>query len=116
VDAEFKTLGATSPVSGIPIIASNKYTAKVRLGDGEWAVIAGLVQNTDADTKVGVPGLSDIPWIGRLFSQNTIEKDRSDILIVLKPHVTSLPPWENVTQSIWVGTDTKPVTLFDDRP
>jgi general secretion pathway protein D len=115
VDAEFKTLGATSPVSGIPIIASNKYTAKVRLGDGEWAVIAGLIQNTDSDTKVGVPGLMDVPLIGRLFTQNTVEKDRSDILVVLKPHVTALAPWENVTQSIWVGTDTRPVTLFNDR-
>jgi general secretion pathway protein D len=114
VDAEFKTLGATSPVSGIPIIASNKYTAKVRLADGEWAVIAGLVQTNDSDTKVGVPGLMDVPWIGRFFTQNTVEKDRSDILVVLKPHVTSLPPWENLTQTIWIGTDTRPLTLFQD--
>ena len=56
VDAEFKTLGATSPVSGIPIIASNKYTAKVRLQQGEWAVIAGLVTNNDSTTRAGVRG------------------------------------------------------------
>jgi general secretion pathway protein D len=116
VDAEFKTLGATSPVAGIPIIASNKYTAKVRLQEGEWAVIAGLVQTLDTDTRTGIPGLMQIPWIGRFFSQNTIEKDRSDVLVVLKPHVTSLPAWESVTQSIWVGTETHPVTLVGDRP
>ncbi len=116
VDAEFKTLGATSPVSGIPIIASNTYKAKVRLEDGEWAVIAGLVQTLDSDTRVGIPGLMQIPWLGRLFTQNTLEKDRSDVLLVLKPHITSLPPWETVTQSIWVGTDTHPVSRFGDHP
>ena len=55
VDAEFKTLGATSPVSGIPIIASNKYTAKVRLEDGEWAVIAGWFRRS-TPIRVGHSG------------------------------------------------------------
>jgi general secretion pathway protein D len=112
VDAEFKTLGASSAVSGIPIIASNKYTAKVRLEQGEWAVIAGLVQSTDSVTRAGVPGLMDIPWLGRLFTNNTIEKDHSQILVVLKPHVVTMPPWETVTQPLWVGTDTRPATLI----
>jgi general secretion pathway protein D len=114
VDAEFKTLGATSPVSGIPIIASNKYTAKVRLQQGEWAVIAGLVQNTDSTTRAGVPGLLDVPWLGRLFANNTIAKDDSQVLVILKPHVTAMPAWDNVTPPIWIGTDTRPMTLVHD--
>ena len=46
VDAEFKTLGATSPVSGIPIIASNKYTAKVRLQAGRMGGDRGAGDQT----------------------------------------------------------------------
>jgi general secretion pathway protein D len=115
VDAQFKTLGASSSVSGIPIIASNKYTAKVRLEEGEWAVIAGLVQTLDSNTRSGIPGLMDIPWIGRLFTNTTTEKDHSEILVVLKPHVTAEPPWEEQTHPIWVGTDTRPVTLVGNH-
>jgi general secretion pathway protein D len=112
VDAEYKTLGAVSPVAGIPIIENNKYAAKVRLEEGEWAVIAGLVQVTDSDSKNGVPGLADIPVIGRIFSQNNIEHDHSEVLIVLKPHVTTLPPWETPPRSIWVGTDSRPLSIY----
>jgi len=112
VNAEYKTLGAVSPVAGIPIIVNNKYTAKVRLEPDEWAVIAGLITISDSDTLQGVPGLANIPLLGRLLSQNNAEHDRSEVLIVLKPHLTALPAWESVPHSIWVGTDTRPLTIY----
>ena len=36
----------------------------------------------------------------------------SDTLLVLKPHLVSLPPWEYVTPPLWTGTETRPVTPF----
>jgi general secretion pathway protein D len=111
IDAEFKELGATA-VNGIPIISNNKYAGKVRLKEGEWAVIAGLVQKLQTDTKTGIPGLADIPFLGRLFSQNQIEKDTSDVLLVLKPHLTTLAPWDRVVKPIWVGTESRPLTVY----
>ena len=112
IDTEFKVLGASSSIAGIPIISSRKCTGKVRLKDGEWAVLAGLTELLDSDVRTGFPGLSQIPWIGRLFSQNNIEHDDTEVLLVLKPHLTTLPPWESVSSTIWVGTETRPVTLF----
>ncbi len=58
VDAEFKSLGSAS-VNGIPVINSQQYQGKVRLKDGEWAVVAGLVTTNDAETPTGIAGLSD---------------------------------------------------------
>ena len=112
VETEFKVLGAPSAISGIPIVANRKFTGKVRLKDGEWAVLAGLVQLNDSETRVGWPGLSQLPWIGRFFSQNTTEHDTSQILVVLKPHLTTLPQWERVARAIWIGTETRPITVF----
>jgi len=112
IDTEFKVLGASSSISGIPIISSRKYTGKVRLKEGEWAVLAGLTETLDSDVRTGIPGLMQIPWIGRLFSQNNIEHDTTEVLLVLKPHLTNLPPWETVSKPIWIGTETRPVTLF----
>jgi len=112
VDTEFKVLGAPSAISGIPIVANRKFTGKVRLKDGEWAVLAGLVQMSDAETKTGIPFLSDIPFLGKLFSQNDVEKASSEILLIFKPHLTTLPAWDRVTPTIWVGTETRPLSVY----
>jgi type II secretory pathway component GspD/PulD (secretin) len=111
VDAEFKSLGSTS-VDGIPVINSQQYQGKVRLKDGEWAVVAGLVTTNDSETPTGIAGLSSLPWIGGLFTHHVREQDRSDTLLVLKPRLVSLPPWEYVTPALWTGSETRPATPF----
>ena len=111
VDAEFKSLGSTS-VDGIPVINSQQYQGKVRLKDGEWAVVAGLVTTNDSETPTGIAGLSSLPWIGGLFTHHVREQDRSDTLLILKPRLISLPPWEYVTPALWTGSETRPVTPF----
>ena len=111
VDAQFKTLGADSG-NGIPVIGTRQYQGRVRLKDGEWAVIAGLVTTTDLETPAGIAGLMNIPWLGRLFSHQTHEKDSTQTLIVLKPHLVALPPWETVSKTIWTGTESRPITPF----
>lgn len=111
VDAAFKTLGSSS-VDSIPVIASQQYQGEVRLKDGEWAVIAGLVTLNDAETPTGIAWLSDLPWIGKLFTHQTHEKDRSYTLVILKPHLVALPPWETPLPELWMGTETRPLTPF----
>lgn len=111
ISAEYKVLGASNGV-GIPIISNRKFTGKVRLKDGEWAVIAGLVSSTNSDTLKGYAGLGRIPFLRRLFGQTDIEKNSTDVLLVLKPHLMNLPPWDFPNQIIWMGTDTRPLTVF----
>ncbi len=113
LESEFKTLGAVSPVAGIPVINNRSYKATVRLQEGEWAVISGLIQLNDSDTRSGYPGLIDVPILGRLFAQNNIEHDSTQVLLVLKPHVVDEPTWDAQPQppSIWVGTDTRTLTV-----
>ncbi len=112
VDAEFKVLGASTSTAGIPIISNRKFTGKVRLKDGEWAVIAGLTGTLDSDVRSGYPGILHIPFLGRLLNQTNAEKDTTNVLVVLKPHLVTLPAWEFPTQTLWVGTDTRPLTIF----
>jgi len=111
VDASFKVLGSGS-LNGIPIIANRKYTGKVRLADGEWAVVAGLVSTSDGVTKNGIAGVASFPILGHLFSQNTRSKDSAEVLLVIKPRIVSRPPWEDPPKSLWVGTDSRPITIF----
>jgi type II secretory pathway component GspD/PulD (secretin) len=111
VDAQFKTLG-TGGTNDIPVIDNRQYQGKVRLKEGEWAVIAGLVTASDAETPTGIAGLMNIPWIGHLFSHQTHVKESTQTLIVLKPHFVALPPWETVQKAIWTGTEGRPITPF----
>jgi type II secretory pathway component GspD/PulD (secretin) len=107
VDAEFKLLGAGN-VDGIPIISNTKYTSKVRLRTGEWAVLSGLMTKTEAITITGMPGLSLIPFL----RSNTVSKEDGATLIVLKPHLLILPPTEFPTWRAWSGTETRWAASF----
>ncbi|MDQ6708518.1 MAG: hypothetical protein M3Z85_21370 [Acidobacteriota bacterium] len=107
IDTEFKVL-AGQALNGIPIIANRKLTSQVRLRDDQWGIVAGLVSTQNARTVSGVAGLSRLPLIGNLFRNVTLDKERKQVLIVIKPRLIGLPQDQNVTQEIRVGTETKP--------
>ena len=107
VEAEFKALGTSSLINGIPSISDKKLQSKVRLNTSEWAVIAGLLSRTDALQISGVAGLSQLPLVGPAFRNTTKSSDFSEALILIKIHVLSMPPSERVTRPFWVGSDTR---------
>jgi general secretion pathway protein D len=111
VDAEQNALGGAVN-NGIPIITTRHFQGMTRLVDGEWAVIAGLVRNTVSEDRSGILGLSSIPILGRLFTKTVKTEDVGQTLIVLKPHLISLPPWESPSPVLWVGTETKPLSIY----
>jgi general secretion pathway protein D len=102
LDAEFKLLGATSN-DGIPVISNTQYQSKIDVTAGEWAVLAGLMSSQEAKTLTGLPILSYIP----LLRNNTINKDQSQTLIVLKPHITIPRPSDAASWKVWAGTETR---------
>ncbi len=111
VDAEQDALSGSTN-DDIPIITTRHFQGITRLVDGESAVIAGLIQNSVSESRSGIPGLSSIPVLGRLFTQTTKTENVGQTLIVLKPRLVSLPPWETPTPVLWVGTETKPLSLY----
>ena len=84
----------------------------MRLRDGEWAVIAGLAQTNDSFTSSGIAGLASIPILGHLFRNDTMEKDSDETLIVLKPRLLNLPPWELPATAVQVGTEGRPISIY----
>jgi general secretion pathway protein D len=99
-------------VNGIPIIGRRQLTTTVRLRDNEWAVVAGLINPTESKAVAGFWGLAQIPFLGNLFKQTTTQKQDTQILIAIKPHLLSLAPDEVETHPIRVGTETRPYTPF----
>lgn len=111
VDAQFTTLGATA-ANGIPAIAQRSFQGKVRLEQGEWAVLAGLTQDTDSVSTAGIAGLARIPLLGHLFRSDNTQHNIDETLIVLKPHLVSLPAWDFPVTEMEFGTETHALSLF----
>jgi general secretion pathway protein D len=109
VETSFELLTG-SAVNGIPIIGRRQFTTQVRLRNDEWAVVAGLMAPTDSKAVSGFWGLAQIPFLGSLFKQTSTNKDDSNILIVIKPHLLSLPPDQVLTRGLRVGSETRPFT------
>ncbi len=109
VDAEFKVLGSGS-VNGIPVISNRKFVAQVRLKFDEQAVITGLMDSNQARTISGLAGLSAVPLMGPLFSNNSKQDTKTEVLLLIKPHLLNLPPSAADAVPIFVGPDTRPRT------
>jgi type II secretory pathway component GspD/PulD (secretin) len=107
IETTFELL-AGSAVNNIPIIGRRAMNTQVRLLDGEWAVVAGLMTNSVAKTHSGFWGLSQIPLLGNLFRMNTRDKERGNVLIAIRPRLLSLPPDQIVTKALRVGSETRP--------
>jgi general secretion pathway protein D len=90
-----------------PVISQEKVIHDIRMKDGEVNLLGGLTQTQDTKTVTGIPGLSSIPIIKRLFSSETVMKSSSELLIALIPHIVRRPEYskENLT-GIAVGNAT----------
>lgn len=74
-----------------PEISQNKSTVDVRLRDGEVNLIGGIIQQTNSRGITGIPGLASIPVLGKLFSGENVERDRTELVIALIPHIVRSP-------------------------
>lgn len=61
--------------------------SQVLVNDGEAAVIGGLTVTETTRYRSGIPVLMNLPWIGRIFSQNTKNEIKRDLLILVTPHI-----------------------------
>ena len=115
---EVSSLGAniTSDAQTAPIINTRTVNTVLRLKDGETQVLAGLINNQEIESNRKVPGIGDIPIFGRLFTDKTRNKDKTELILAITPHII-----RNIHQpdadiaSYWSGTDStvrsRPITV-----
>ena len=83
---EVSSLSGTG-FGGLPTFGNRTIDTVIRLKDGETNMLAGLIRDDERDVLDGVPGLSDLPIVGRLFAKTHKETQQTDIILTLTPHI-----------------------------
>ncbi len=73
----------------IPIIDTSTAETTVMVKDGATIIIGGMVREEKTSSSAGVPFLSKIPLIGLIFSSSANAKERTELLVMLTPHIVT---------------------------
>ena len=89
-----------------PIIGTREIDTTIRLKDQETNLLAGLIREEERKSMSGVPGLSDVPVLKRIFGNTETNVQQTDIVLTLTPHIIRIP---DVTEEdllpLWIGTE-----------
>jgi len=109
VSFEVSSVRSYTSIGGVqqPIIGQTTTEADIRLREGEINILAGLDGVQDSSVVNGIPGLVNIPILGKiLFGSNHTEKDSQQLMIALQPHIVRTPDYtpENL-RGVYSGPD-----------
>ena len=111
---EISSLGAPSTIAGVsePTFGERKIEHDIRLKEGEVSVLGGLIQTTITNTVSGVPFLGDIPLLRYLFSSEHVERQETEVLVMLTPRVVRLPePHVGAGSNVTLAGEPQPTGL-----
>ncbi|MBH0205925.1 MAG: hypothetical protein HP498_08945, partial [Nitrospira sp.] len=81
----------SSTVRGTPSFSKRSINSSVVVEDRQTLMIGGIIDKSTNETRTGLPWLKDIPYIGFLFGTTAETNSRSELLIMLTPHVVGSP-------------------------
>ncbi|MBC3935638.1 general secretion pathway protein GspD [Undibacterium sp. CY7W] len=116
VDMEVSNIvGQTQTKSGSTAyqIGTRNASTVLRLKDGETQILAGLINNEDRTSANKVPGLGELPILGRLFGGNTDDNQKTEIILSITPRIVrNIQRPEASLSEFQAGTDSS----FRNRP
>ncbi len=71
----------------VPDINTEQLTTSVTVQDGSAVILGGIITTTDRNTRNGIPILSSIPGIGKLFGRTVESEIQSELVIMIQPRI-----------------------------
>ena len=109
VSVDISNIANTLNLGGLsqPVIGQKKNEADIRLKDGEVSLLGGLMSDQDTSVIGGIPGLVNIPILGKyLFGNVSKDKQKEQLMIALIPHIVRKPDITGMDmKGIAAGTD-----------
>lgn len=90
VSLEVSNIVREVPVSGGGLayqVGTRTATTTLALRDGETQVLAGLISDDERTTLSKVPGLGDLPWVGKLFTNQNTTRNKTEIALLITPRI-----------------------------
>ena len=91
VEPEVSALDYTNAVTlqgfVLPGVATNRINSEMNLKDGQSFAIAGLLDNRVIEQFQKIPGIGDIPILGKLFQSRALTKSDNELLVLVTPHI-----------------------------
>lgn len=81
--------GVIDPLTGIPSQSTTEVTTRMIVPDGQTIFIGGLIKHRIEESKRGVPIVSSIPGVGRLFSNRENNRSNSETIVLITPTIIS---------------------------
>ncbi|OEZ54887.1 type II secretion system protein D precursor [Duganella sp. HH105] len=87
-------------------IGTRNVNTALRLKDGETQILAGLINDEDRSSANRIPLLGDLPVLGRLFGSQNDNRQKTEIVLSITPHLIRNIQRKNVAaESFWSGTE-----------
>ena len=87
-------------------IGTRSLTTVLRLKDGQTEIIGGLIQDEDKQNIAGLPGLVELPLLGRLFGKQTDTKNKKEIIMSITPRIIrNNRQLDSDLLEMWSGTE-----------
>lgn len=71
----------------IPALSTRRVESEMDLRDGQSFAIAGLVDNRVTEELQKIPGLGEIPLLGKLFQSRSLNKSHNELLVLVTPRL-----------------------------
>jgi general secretion pathway protein D len=88
---EISSKGPDVTSGGVTTASFNtrEVNTEVVLKDNQVLVMGGLMRTDTSQTVEGIPGLMDIPYLGKLFSSESTTSTKTELMIFITPHIIS---------------------------
>ena len=83
----------------IPALSTRRVQTEIELEDGQSFVIGGLLDNRLTETLNKVPGLANIPLLGKLFQSRSVSRNNTELLVLVTPEIVRpIPRGQNLPE------------------
>jgi general secretion pathway protein D len=119
VSVDISNVANTVQLGGLsqPVIGQKKDETDIRLKDGEVSLLGGLMSDQETNTVGGIPGLVNIPILGKyLFGNTSKDRQKEQLMIALIPHIVRKRDISSLNlRGIAAGTDQDVKVTYSPR-
>jgi pilus assembly protein CpaC len=109
--------GVTFQGFTIPALATRRIQTELELESGQSFMVAGLLDNRTTEALNKIPGLGDVPLLGKLFQSKSVSRKNSELMVLITPEVVRPMPADMERPDLkWQREFMKPNSEFPRHP